>query len=139
MDWIIPAITALAGLGGATIGMAGVIITQRAAERNETTRHARRLAYEAAITAWREHRDTFNRTVDPKSGRNVETEIQPLQDFIIAHLIFADATLKDIHASATTGDIETLMRSTRECSIFMRKYRNTLIEEGAQLVKKAAH
>lgn len=142
MDWIVPAITAAAGvaggLGGAWIMGRFTLRAQELSQRAENGRHARKLAYDAAIAAWCEYRDTFKAKIDKGVSGDVEEKIQPLQDFLVAHLVFADATLREITAESSVEDIKAVLRATRDTSYFLREYRDSLIEEGTQRLRDAA-
>lgn len=136
MDWIVPAITAAAGVAG---GLGGAWImghfnfkAQELTQRSENVRHARKLAYDAAIAAWCEYRDTFKAEVDEKAALDVEEKIQPLQDFLIGHLVFADATLRKITGVSTVDDLRDVLRATRDHARFLREYRNDLMKEGSE-------
>ena len=101
MDWIIPTIMAavglIGGLGGAWIMGRFTLRAQQATQRAENTRHARKIAYEAAVTEWERMREFVFREIEQRAKNNVaggevNTKIPMpiLEDYIIHHLAFAD-------------------------------------------------
>ena len=53
MDWIIPAITAAAGLGGAWIMGRFTLRAQELAQREENVRNSKKLAYDSSFQEWK--------------------------------------------------------------------------------------
>ena len=80
MDWIIPAITAAAGLGGAWIGGRFAMRAQEIAQRNESIRHTRELAFRTAVEEWKVSQGSVEKGEPSK----------PLDFFIIGHAIFLE-------------------------------------------------
>ena len=112
--------TGFFALGGTLLGGLITYFVQRNVQRNEHVRHMRKLAFDAAIVAWREQ---------VESGEHPRHDIQPLQDFIVAYLVFADAALQNIGAHSTIEDLRRVLRTTRDQAYFLREYRDQLIKE----------
>jgi hypothetical protein len=110
----------LFALGGALVGGLASYFVQKTVQRNENFRHARKIAFDSAIVAWRTQ-------IDSSEGNS--EDVQPLQDYIVSYLVFADVALNSLSAKSTIKDFERILRTTRDHARFLRKYRDELIKE----------
>lgn len=123
MDWVIPLITALAGLGGAAVGGHYALKSQAITQRNENIRHAQKVAYETAVKEWEAARAIFFRSFDVDyTGPKANGVLPSLDDYIVHHLSLSDALdglkLGEVGSEAIAAIFRRL--SAREQKLFAR-------------------
>lgn len=90
----------------ALFALAGHWITQR----QENTRHARKLAYEAAMIEWKE-RATYAREKMNTPGATGGMVIPSAQSYILLHLTWIDLILAKGAANFTAADYADFLRT----------------------------
>jgi hypothetical protein len=109
MDWIIPAITAAAGISGAFIMGCFNLRTQKTAQRNENIRHARKIAYEAAMMEWR---GAFNHARERVSPDESVITVPTPETFILNQLAWAETVFEVGARKFSVADYERLKKSS---------------------------
>jgi hypothetical protein len=111
MDWVLPAVTALAAFMGAMFSGFFVLRAQSIAQRNENIRHTRKVAYEAAVHQW----SAWHRVYVERHARKTLAggEMLPsLEDYIVAQILFLDSLDRLPLSKASDEEIANLFQQS---------------------------
>ena len=102
----------LYAVAGSVLIAAFALIGHWITQKNENVRHARKLAYEAAITEWQTYNELFAKRPDTMPA-DLDMDGLLLEDFILSHLAFVDE-LRDIDvAKASAEDLAPVIKRGR--------------------------
>ena len=133
MDWT-PLYPALSALVASAITGGIMLFSQRLAQRNESARHARKIAYEAAVTDWKAMQSTVLRHVARRdkinsTGGDVDTtptQLPVLEEFILHHLFLVQEA--NAGRLQTDHEIEEFIRLSQHRVRVMKEARKKFFD-----------
>jgi hypothetical protein len=148
MDWsafFMMLLPVASGLGGAWIMGRFHLRAQELTQREGNARHARKVAYDAAVKEWERMREYVFRELDRidkinAAGGSIKIKpipLPPLEDYIIHHLAFSEEAVGRIKPDSGFSEIEQYVIRSRQRARVLLTLREKLAEEDCEDAEKA--